>query len=63
MAKKYYTLVAKENGKWFPQFGDYSRSVVEEEREDAYIASKCKIVCTDDNQAAIDKKINELNEG
>ncbi|UDF60321.1 hypothetical protein Kopi_049 [Pseudomonas phage Kopi] len=63
MAKKYYSLLTKENGKWYPQFGDYSRPVVEQEREDAYNDSNCKIICTDDNQAAIDQKVKELNEG
>ena len=33
----YYMLyVRAENGQWFPQFGDYERSVVVQEQRDTY---------------------------
>jgi len=35
--KPYYYLVCRENdGKWYPQFGDYSYAVVLQERRDTY---------------------------
>ena len=37
MTKAYFTLFCREkDGKWYPQFGDYSRSVVAEEAQDSY---------------------------
>jgi hypothetical protein len=36
MAKKYYTLYERIDGKWYPQFGDYSRNVVVQERRDRH---------------------------
>ena len=37
MARTYYTLFCRENdGKWYPQFGDYVRSVVAQEAIDSY---------------------------
>lgn len=40
MAKKirtYYTLFCLErDGKWYPQFGDFSRAVVTDESRDSY---------------------------
>jgi hypothetical protein len=32
----YYTLLIKEDGVWAPQFGDYVRSVVAQEKRDSY---------------------------
>lgn len=35
--RPYYWLVCREpNGKWYPQFGDYTYSVVLNERRDTY---------------------------
>ena len=36
MARKYYTLCTREDGKWSPQFGDYDRAVVTQEADDSY---------------------------
>jgi hypothetical protein len=32
----YYTLFIKEDGTWSPQFGDYVRKVVSDEKRDSY---------------------------
>lgn len=61
--KKYYTLLSLVEGKWFIQFGDYSKDVVNEEKEDSYPNCKCKIITTSDSQEAIQAKVNELNKG
>lgn len=34
MARKYYSLLQKENGLWNVQFGDYNREIVEQELDD-----------------------------
>lgn len=60
-AKKYYSLLTFEAGRWCIQFGDYKKSVVQDEKEDSYSDEKCKIICTNDDQASIDQKIAELN--
>lgn len=57
--KNYYTLVTFQNGKWAPQFGDYEKNVVKDEQLE--YKGKKQIICTDDNQKAIDLKIAELN--
>lgn len=71
MARTYYTLVtrdwndgAKAMGPWTPQFGDYDREVVQDEREEylnEYAASDLKIVTSGDTQAEIDERIAKLN--
>ena len=68
MPKKYYTLAVLPNcegRRWSQQFGDYDRAVVAQElrdtRDDWPKGSKFLIISTDDGQAAIDTKINELN--
>lgn len=34
---RYWMLYTREaNGQWYPQFGDYSRRVVDDERRDSY---------------------------
>lgn len=60
-AKKYYTLVVRRDGKWSPQFGDYSKEVVSDEEYDCYDTEVSKIICTNDDQASIDAKVAELN--
>jgi hypothetical protein len=66
----YYTLIEKDNdGRWWPQFGDYKKSVVDAERRDyvdrrEYPASHYKIVATpSDAQSEIDSVIEVLNRG
>lgn len=57
-ARKYYTLAIRENGKWHPMFGAYSRADVESERvsyrDYGFKARDTKILTTDDIQSAID---------
>lgn len=61
MAKQYYTLIVKRAGKWSAQFGDYSKSVVSDEEYDCYDTEVTRIIRTEDNQAAIDARIAEIN--
>jgi hypothetical protein len=56
----YYTLATFQNGKWAPQFGDYSRNTVVEEKNDSYKNTKWEIVKTTDNQEAINEAIAKL---
>ena len=68
MARRYYMLYTRDDGVWSPQFGDYSRKVVEGERED-YRDHDCKakdlkVVRLDsDLQADIDAMTIKLNSG
>jgi hypothetical protein len=62
--KTYFTLAVREDGRWAPQFGDYSRSVVAEELDD-YLSrdvrrGDLKVVRSGDTQASIDAAIAEL---
>lgn len=72
MAKKYYTLVQfnLDTKTWQPQFGDYDRQVVEDEREDVLCGYNCgvmirkkdlKIITTSPEQKDIDAAIAKLN--
>lgn len=63
--RKYYTLAIKQNGIWSCAFGDYDKSVVQDEMDDMkesgyYDKCKFKIVCSDDNQESIDKAVSAL---
>lgn len=57
--RTYYTLLSYEHGRWCPQFGDYDRKVVQEER-DTY-EGRTKIIRTDESQQAIDEAVQKLN--
>jgi hypothetical protein len=66
--RKYYTLFCKEPGEqWAPQFGDYGRQVVVEERNHMRDSSshvprtKYKIVCTSPDTTSISIAQAELN--
>lgn len=66
-AKPYYTLVVRDADSplyWSPEFGDYDKSVVEEERiammADPFV--KARIIRTMDDQASIDAAVAALNE-
>lgn len=62
--RAYFSLLSKVDGKWSVQFGDYDRSVVEDEKSDLLDSEegiKLKIVKTDDSQAAIEAKLASLN--
>lgn len=62
MSRKYYTLLTKDvDGKWYPQFGDYSKKVVIEESRLGYRKEQTHIIQTDGKQVSIDKRIAELN--
>jgi hypothetical protein len=38
MSKPYHMLLVREDGQWSPQFGDFDRDCVVQEREDTYLA-------------------------
>lgn len=62
--RKYYTLCERLPGeRWTPEFGDYCRRVVEQERKDCSreIGTEFKIIQTDDNQASINAAVARLN--
>jgi hypothetical protein len=67
MTKTYYTLLSRETPKdrWVIEFGDYSRSVVRQERDDMKDGAFCdhafKIIATGDAQSAIDAAVAALN--
>lgn len=61
MARYFSLLTMTEAGLWAPQFGDYDRDVVADEREDSYADEKSIIISTKDDQASIDKKVAEMN--
>lgn len=69
MSKLYYTLIERDSltEPWTPQFGDYDRSVVKMERRDRHESypfpklTNMMVICTYDNQGAIDAHIAMLN--
>lgn len=67
MSRSYYTLVGRDvdTGIWGIVFGDYSRSVVVEERDDyrhySDDYSALKILKTGDTQAEVDAAVAKLN--
>lgn len=61
--KSYYTLVTRRDGKWYPQFGDYSKAVVKQEQEDSYSDEFCKIIKTGDKQLDLIEALKKLNGG
>lgn len=57
-ADTYYTLAVFEDGHWVPEFGDYSRAVVDQELRDVYATDSglpVRIFVSGDAQAEIDK--------
>ena len=70
MTRPYYTLVAYnwENDRWYPEFGDYDKSVVQDELDDmnrGYQGTPkrhLKIIKTDsDDQKTINTVIRQFN--
>lgn len=64
--KRYYTLAEKTGGKWAPQFGDYDRAVVNQEKQDWLDSDEnavLKIIVTSDSQYDIEQAIIDLNRG
>lgn len=71
MARTYYTLVVRqEDGKWYPQFGDYDRSTVADEADNtywnrnggSYRRQDMKIVSSGARQQDITAAIAKLND-
>lgn len=64
-SKKYYTLLTADTkgGKLSPQFGDYDKECVKQEKEDSYGMGyfDMQIIATDDDQVSISAKVVELN--
>jgi hypothetical protein len=67
---KYYTLLTRYEKKWYPQFGDYDKAVVEQERRDIlnspdpaeYILGRdTLIITTGPKQKDIDAAVRKLN--
>lgn len=71
MGKPYFTLAERTpDGPWGPQFGDYDKEVVEDERRDMLYSGAgrlrgkdLRIVRSGDTQAEIDAAIAKLNGG
>jgi hypothetical protein len=62
MARKYYTLCIRFDGKWSPEFGDYSREVVQEEMEtESYLRKNMRIITTGARQSDITTAVASLN--
>jgi hypothetical protein len=65
--RTYYTLLSREphSKRWCIEFGDYSRSVVRQERDDMKDGDYCdhafKIIETGETQAEIDAEVARLN--
>ena len=67
MARKYHVLLVREDGNWTIDFGDYDKSVVQDERQDKrdhdIKAKDLHILTVDgDTQAAIDAAVNEFRQ-
>lgn len=63
----YYTLASREGNAWFPQFGDYERDVVYQERQDQiesgeYRARDLRVVKSGDGQEEIAAAVSSLND-
>lgn len=67
MARQYWTLVEWQGKKWAPQFGDYDREVVVQERRDWIDAGAARpkhllIIRSLDDKASVDAAVERLNE-
>lgn len=67
MARKYHVLLVREDGNWTIDFGDYDKSVVQNERQDKRdhdIKAKDLYILTvnDDTQAEIDAAVKEFRQ-
>ena len=59
----YFTLFAREQGRWVVAFGDYDRQVVLDEQHDSYSDCVSVIRKTKDGQKYIDAELARLNGG
>jgi hypothetical protein len=66
MARVYWMLCTRDNGKWSPQFGDHDRATVAQEERDEYMmygAKDRKIIrCPDDTAIAVKIALARLNQ-
>ena len=65
--KPYYTLAIKEDGKWMPEFGAYSRETVKDECYEywqcgRYHPRHLKIIKSGESQQDIEAAIAKLNQ-
>lgn len=58
---RYFTLITIEDGRWVPQFGDWSLAVVKQEQRDSYKGQTWHIVYSDGTQAGIDAAVAAMN--
>lgn len=69
MSRKYFTLAVRPNAdgnrRWSPQFGDYDKATVEQEKLDTKDqwprGTKFKVISTGGRQADINRAIDALN--
>lgn len=66
MSRKYFTLACRENdARWYPQFGDYARGTVVQEKQDTYATEyrgkDMKIIVSGDTKEEIDRALECLN--
>lgn len=67
MSRKYFTLACREmsDKRWYPQFGDYARGTVVQEKQDTYAdqyrGKDMKIIVSGDTQDEINRAIENLN--
>jgi len=69
MTTPYYTLVVYniDNNKWYSEFSDYDKSVVQDEMNDlnegyqSILKKNMKIIKTSDNQSEINRAIDIAN--
>lgn len=64
MGRIYNSLLIRIDGVWTIQFGDYSKSVVDQERKDSYSTTPrrdWKIISTGDSQHEIEYAVKKLN--
>ena len=57
---RYYTLAQRVDGNWYPQFGDYDRSVVQDELQDyrdhdVRAKDLMIVTCDDESMAAFER--------
>lgn len=71
-SRTYHHLLTREDdGKWYPQFGDYDKECVKQERLDTYLseykgdgkykAKDIKIVTLADGQQALLEYLSDIN--
>lgn len=65
--KKYFSLLQRIDGRWTIQFGDYVKSVVNQEKidmidsDDSLKSRDFTIITTSDDQASINAAVEALN--